>query len=468
MSVKPVIAIIGRPNVGKSTLFNRLTGKRLALVSNVPGLTRDRREDYAYIIGHKVKLIDTAGLEETVVGSIPERMRKQSEQALAKAHIILFIIDARTGIVPADIQFSKMTRRTGLPIVLVANKCEGLLAENILCEAFELGLGKPVSISAEHNKGIRELCTDILLGLGLKPIQTSCSKVKSQFNDIIDIPPKKEIVPYLQRPIKIAVVGRPNSGKSTLINALLDEERMITGPEPGLTHDAISSDFVWKGKNLKLFDTAGLRRKSRIHKNIEKLSASDTIRAIKFADVVILMIDASQALEHQDLTIADHVITEGRTIVIAINKWDKIENKQLVAKNIRLIVKDKLAQVQGVPIVQISALAECGLDKLMNATIAAYDVWNKRIGTSSLNLWLQEAVSQHMPPSFRGRRVRLRYITQPLTRPPTFAIFCSQPDGLSKSYTRYLLNSLRETFKIPGTPIRINIRKGKNPYAKRH
>ena len=474
-----VIAIVGRPNVGKSTLFNRLTGRRSALVSDMPGLTRDWRQNSAEVGGHKVMLVDTAGLEEAGAGSIPARMREQSEQAIFEADLVLFVIDARDGVTPADKQFAGIVRRAGRPAVLVANKCEGRQGVDGFYEAFELGLGDPVAISAEHGEGIGELHSDILAALGLKPAYTPAkrrgSKPVDRNGTASEIGQEKdrdqqteaETEAELQlRPMRIAIVGRPNAGKSTLVNALLGEERMITGPEPGLTRDSIASDFTWDGRQLRLFDTAGLRRKSRIQEKAEKLSATDSMRAIRFAEVVILVVDAAMPLEHQDLTIADHVIKEGRALVVAINKWDAVENKQQVSKDVRRIVDDRLAQVPGVPVVQISALAERGLDKLMNAALAAHEVWNRRIGTANLNRWLNEAVARHMPPAARGRRIRIRYMTQPSTRPPTFVAFCSQPDDLPQSYIRYLLNSLRNTFDLPGTPVRLNMRKGDNPYAK--
>lgn len=474
-----IIAIVGRPNVGKSTLFNRLVGRRSALVSDMPGLTRDRRQGRAEVGGHKVMLVDTAGLEEAGAGSIPARMREQSEQAIFEADLVLFVIDARDGVTPADKQFAGIVHRAGRPAVLVANKCEGRQGIDGFYEAFELGLGDPVAISAEHGEGIGELHCDILAALGLKPAYTTAKRRGSEPVDRTgtaseigqekdrDQRTEAETEAELQlRPMRIAIVGRPNAGKSTLVNALLGEERMITGPEPGLTRDSIASDFTWAGRQLRLFDTAGLRRKSRIQEKAEKLSATDSMRAIRFAEVVILMVDAAMPLEHQDLTIADHIIKEGRALVVAINKWDAVENKQQVSKDVRRIVDDRLAQVPGVPVVQISALAERGLDKLMNAALGAHEVWNRRIGTADLNRWLHEAVARHMPPAARGRRIRIRYMTQPSTRPPTFVAFCSQPDDLPQSYSRYLLNSLRDTFNLPGTPVRLNMRKGDNPYAK--
>lgn len=462
MSDMPTIAIVGRPNVGKSTLFNRLTGRRTALVSDMPGLTRDRREGECELGGHMIKLVDTAGLEEASSGSISSRMREQSEHAIETADVVLFVLDARDGVTPADKQFANIVRRSGQPAVVAANKCEGRQGIDGFYEAFELGLGEPVAISAEHGEGIGELEIDLLNALGLKPAERKRQRRgKTDENDAIG--DDRDLAP--QRPIRIAIVGRPNAGKSTLVNALLGEERMITGPEPGLTRDSIASDFEWKGRKLRLFDTAGLRRKSRVQERAEKLSTSDSIRAIRFAEVVILMIDAQAPLEHQDLTIGDMVVKEGRALVVAINKWDTIEAKQSTLAEIRKTVKDKLAQVPGVPMVQVSALAEKGLDKLMNETLQIHDTWNKRVPTSELNRWLQEAVARHTPPASKGRRIRLRYMTQPSTRPPTFIAFCSQPAGLPKSYLRYLTNGLREAFGLPGTPIRLNLRKGGNPYA---
>jgi GTP-binding protein len=467
----PVIAIVGRPNVGKSTLFNRLTGRRTALVSDMPGLTRDRREESAEIGGHEVRLVDTAGLEEAVSGSIPARMREQSERAIETADLVLFVIDARDGVTPADSQFASIVRRAGRPAVMVANKCEGRQGIDGFYEAFELGLGEPVAISAEHGEGIGELHRDILAALGLKskyerPGPRDRRRKADDGDEAGDGQDGSEVPVAPPRPIRIAIVGRPNAGKSTLVNALLGEDRMITGPEPGLTRDTIASDFDWQGQPLRLFDTAGLRRKSRIQERAERLSASDTMRAIRFAEVVIMMVDAAHPFEHQDLAIADHVIKEGRALVVAVNKWDTVEAKQQVAKDIRTTVADKLAQVPGVPVVQISALAERGLDKLMDATIAAHAVWNRRVSTAELNRWLREAVARHMPPAAKGRRIRIRYMTQPSTRPPTFIAFCSQPEGLPKSYVRYLTNGLRQAFDLPGTPIRLNMRRGDNPYAK--
>ena len=448
----PVIAIVGRPNVGKSTLFNRLTARRSALVSDMPGLTRDRREGEAALAGNRVTLIDTAGLEEADPASIAGRMRAQSEAAIAKADLVLFVLDARAGVVPADAAFAQVVRESGRPAVLVANKSEGRAGADGFYEAFRLGLGEPVAISAEHGEGIGELEETMLAALGLTP-------VAKRGGDKADAAPDASA-----RPIRVAIVGRPNSGKSTLVNALLGEERMLTGPEPGLTRDAVATDFLWGGRPVRLFDTAGLRRKARITDMAEKLSASDTVRAIRFAEVVVVLVDAQNALEHQDLTIADLVEEEGRAMVVAVNKWDLVADKQRTLKDLRETLKERLAQVPGVPLVTLSALSGRGLDRLEAAVFQAYARWNRRVPTPDLNRWLEEATGRHTPPAAKGRRIKLRYMTQPSARPPTFVAFCSQPEALPKAYLRYLTNSLRETFDLPGVPIRLKLRKGANPY----
>jgi GTP-binding protein len=464
MKDKPTVAIIGRPNVGKSTLFNRLTGRRTALVSDMPGLTRDRRLEAAVVLGHEFDLTDTAGLEEAPSGSIPARMRAQSEQAVDEADLVLFVIDARDGVTPADEKFADIVRKAGRPTILVANKCEGRKGDDGFYEAFALGLGQPVAISAEHGEGIGELEGEIVAALGFEiPRSPGKGRGRPSVAEAEVATPE----PATERALRIAVVGRPNAGKSTLINALLGEERMITGPEPGLTRDAIETDFTWQGRQMRLVDTAGLRRKAKITEVAEKLSASDAVRALRFAEVVIVLIDAERPFEHQDLTIASMVAEEGRALVIAINKWDLVAEKPRRMQELREMVADKLAQVPGVAIVTVSALAEQGLDKLMNAVAEAHRVWNRRVPTAQLNAWLQAAIGRHPPPAVSGRRVRIRYITQPSSRPPTFIAFTTRPDALPKSYLRYLLNGLREAFGLPGTPIRLNLRKGENPYSGR-
>ena len=452
------IAIVGRPNVGKSTLFNRLTAKRTALVSDMPGLTRDRREGEAEIAGHKVTLVDTAGLEEAPPGSIAARMRAQSETAISRADLVLFVLDAREGVVPTDAAFARAVRQSGRPVILVANKCEGRAAASGFYEAYQLGLGEPIAISAEHGEGLGDLTSAVLAALGLKPHR------KRKDND--DGPPEAEEEASAKvHPIRLAIVGRPNSGKSTLVNALLGEERMITGPEPGLTRDAVATDFAWNGRPVRLFDTAGLRRKARISEAAEKLAASDAVRAIRFAEVVVLLMDAEHPFEHQDLIIGDMVADEGRALVIAVNKWDLVPDKQRRLKELRETVEDRLAQVQGVSLVAISALAGSGLDKLMAAVLRSYETWNRRVSTGELNRWLAEALERHAPPASKGRRLKIRFMTQPSARPPTFVAFCGQQGGLPQAYLRYLTNSLRSAFDLPGVPIRIKLRKGENPFA---
>lgn len=459
MTSTPNVVIIGRPNVGKSTLFNRLTGRRAALVSDMPGLTRDRREGSATLGTHEVRLVDTAGLEEAPPGTIAARMTRQTEQALKAADLVLFVIDSREGVTPADAAFARLVRAAGRPAILVANKCEGRRGLDGFYEAFELGLGEPVAISAEHGKGMGELVSDMLMALGLEELapkkRTGADEAETEAETVAE------------RPIRVAIVGRPNSGKSTLVNALLGEERLLTGPEPGLTRDAIAIDFDWRGRKLSLIDTAGLRRKARVTETAEKLATADTLRSIRYAEVVILMVDAERPLEHQDLTIGDLVAEEGRALVIAVNKWDLIEEKQSLLRELREAVAEKLAQVPGVPVVPISALAERGLDRLLAAVLQVYEVWNRRVATPDLNRWLREAVERHAPPASKGRRIRIRYMAQVSTRPPTFVAFASQPKGLPKAYVRYLTKGIRETFDLPGVPIRFVLRKGENPYAGR-
>ena len=454
--MSPTIAIVGRPNVGKSTLFNRLTARRTALVSDMPGLTRDRREGGAEIAGHKVKLIDTAGLEEAAPGTIGARMRAQSETAIMQADLVLFLLDARDGVMPADAAFARVVRGSGRPVILVANKCEGRAGADGFYEAFQLGLGEPIAISAEHGEGIGDLIEAMLAALALKPQRTRKEAAGGE-------PGEQGI--GKSHPIRVAIVGRPNSGKSTLVNALLGEERMITGPEPGLTRDAVATDFAWANRPVRIFDTAGLRRKARISEAAEKLAASDAVRAIRFAEVVVVLIDAEHPFEHQDLTIADLVAEEGRALVIAVNKWDLVVDQHRKLKELRETAEDRLTQVAGVPLVAISALAGRGLDKLMAAVMRSYEIWNRRVPTPELNRWLGEALERHAPPASKGRRIKIRFMTQPSARPPTFVGFCTRAEALPRAYLRYLINSLRATFDLPGVPIRFKLRKGANPFA---
>ena len=444
------VAIVGRPNVGKSTLFNRLAGKRLALVDDQPGLTRDRREAEVVVGTCPVTLIDTAGLEAGDQG-LTARMRQQTEAAIAQADLVLFLIDARVGVTAADEIFAGLVRPSGKPVVLAANKAEGRAAEPGIYEAFALGLGEPLPISAEHGLGIGDITA---------AIEQACSEKTEAGTSAPELDQAEH------HKLRIAIVGRPNVGKSTLVNALLGEERMITGPEAGITRDSIPSELAWDGRPLRLFDTAGLRRKTRVEGKAEALSVGDTLRAIRFAEVVVLLLDAEQPFEKQDLQIADLIAQEGRALVIAVNKWDLVRDRDKRLAELREACQRLLPQIKGVALVTISATSGKGLDRLMAAVLDADAVWNRRLPTHRLNEWLAAVVDAHPPPAVAGRRIKLRYMTQANARPPTFVVFCSQPKALPDSYVRYLVNGLRESFDLPGVPIRLNLRKGANPYAK--
>jgi GTP-binding protein len=439
------VAILGRPNVGKSTLFNRLVGRRLALVDDTPGVTRDRREGEGRIADLNFRVIDTAGLEEAAPASLTGRMQAQTERALGDADVGLLVIDGREGVTEADRHFASWLRRAGKPVVLIVNKAEGRAALPGIGEAYRLGLGDPVPISAEHGEGLAELYERLV------PFSGSGAPA----------PPGHE------KALQLAIVGRPNVGKSTLVNRLIGEERLLTGPEAGITRDAITVDWVWQGRRLRLVDTAGLRRKPRVEGKLEQLSVGDALRAIRFAETVILITDALQPLERQDLTIARLVADEGRAVVLVANKWDVVDEPRALLKSLRERVSVSLPQLQGVAIVPVSALNRSGLDEMMEAAWAADEVWNRRISTADLNRWLAAAREHYPPPLVAGRRLRLRYITQVNTRPPTFALFASKPGELPDSYRRYLVNALRQDFDLPGTPIRMMLRKGENPYDPR-
>ncbi len=446
-------AIVGRPNVGKSTLFNRLVGKRLALVDDTPGVTRDRREGLARLGPLDFTVIDTAGLEDADAASLAGRMRAQTEAAIAEADIVLFMIDARAGITPLDSHFADLLRRTEKPVVLVANKAEGRPGEAGYYEAYGLGFGEPVPISAEHGEGLIDLI------LALEAAREAAGLAAPE--------PETGEAGEAGRPVSIAIVGRPNAGKSTLVNRLIGEDRMLTGPEAGITRDAITVDWQWRDRPVRLVDTAGLRKKARVQEKLEKLSVADALRAIRFAEVVVLTLDATIALEKQDLQIADLVESEGRAMVIALDKWDLIEKPAETLRELTMETGRLLPQWRGVPLVPVSGLTGMGIDALMQAVFAAHDLWNRRIPTAELNRWLSAMVEQHPPPAVSGRRLKLRYMTQVKARPPTFVAFCSRPEALPAAYRRYLVNGLRERFTLPGVPLRLMLRKGENPYAKK-
>jgi GTPase len=453
-----VVVILGRPNVGKSTLFNRLVGRRLALVDDAPGLTRDRREGEARIADLEFRAIDTAGLEEAAPASLASRMQAQTERALADADVALLVIDARAGVTEADRHFADWLRRSGKAVVLVANKTEGRATLPGIGEAYRLGLGDPVPISAEHGEGLA------LLYERLAPFADGAALPQEAEPGGL---PQKSGPEASVKPLLLAIVGRPNVGKSTLVNRLIGEDRLLTGPEAGITRDAIAVDWAWRGRAIRLVDTAGMRRRPRVEGRIEQLSVADALRAIRFAETVVLVLDALQPLERQDLTIGRLVADEGRALVLAATKWDMVADPAATLKRLHERLSISLPQLQGVAVVPVSGLTGRGLDKMMEAVGAADETWNRRVPTAELNRWLAATQQRHPPPLVAGRRLRLRYMTQVNTRPPSFALFASKPSELPDSYRRYLVNALREVFGLPGTPVRLMLRQGKNPYEAR-
>jgi len=446
------VALIGRPNVGKSTLFNRLVGKKLALVDDQPGVTRDRRAGDAHLGDLDFTVIDTAGLEESAETTLTGRMRAQTEAAILDSDAVIFLIDVRAGITPTDRHFATLVRRAGKPVILLANKAEGKLGMMESYEAFELGLGDPIPFSGEHGEGLADLYE------ALREI------FPRNENDDSDHDERDE--DDIERPLRIAIVGRPNAGKSTLINQLIGEERLLTGPEAGITRDSISVEWSYRGRPIKLYDTAGMRKRSKVEDKLEKLAVSDGLRAVKFAEVVVLLLDATIPFEKQDLAILSIIEREGRALVVGVNKWDLVAGE---AGRFQRMVEDAerlISNVKGAQIIPLSGMTGSGTDQLMDACFKAAEIWSTRVSTGQINRWLQGVLEKHPPPAISGRRIKIRYATQVKARPPHFALFGSQLDGLPDSYTRYLINSLRETFNLPGTPIRLSMRTAKNPYAK--
>jgi GTPase len=441
----PVVAIIGRPNVGKSTLFNRLVGKKLALVDDMPGVTRDRREGDAHLLGLDFRVVDTAGYEDKDAATLPGRMRAQTEAAVEMADVALFLIDSRAGIVPLDEEIARWLRGSTTPIVLVANKAEGRSGEQGVLESLALGFGDPVQMSAEHGEGIADLFEALL-----------------PFIDREEIEEEKENEE--DGPLKLAIVGRPNAGKSTLINRMLGEDRMITGPEAGITRDSIAIDWTWQGRPVRLIDTAGMRKKAKVQDKLEKLSVADALHAVDFAEVVVLLLDATLGLEAQDLRIADRVLQEGRALIIALNKWDVAENASSLFNGVKGALDEGLAQVKGVPLLTVSAATGKGLDTLIQVAFETRDAWSRRVPTGELNRWFERAVEANPPPAPGGKRIKLRYVTQAKTRPPGFVIFGTRVDQLPMSYQRYLINGIRRELGFGAVPVRLTLRAPKNPF----
>jgi len=449
----PTVAIVGRPNVGKSTLFNRLVGKKVALVDDRPGVTRDRREGEASLVGLEFRVIDTAGYEDEDPQTLPGRMRQQTEAAVRDADVALFLIDAREGLTPLDEEIGRWLRAGKTPVVVAANKAEGRAGETGRLEAYALGLGDPIAISAEHGEGVVDLFEMLRPHVEHEHYETDAEEQEEGHDDE-------------HAPLKLAIVGRPNAGKSTLVNRMVGEERMITGPEAGITRDSITLDWVWDGRPVRLVDTAGLRKRAKIEDKLEKLSGADTRRSIEHAEVVVLLLDATRGLEAQDLRIADHVIEECRALVIALNKWDVAEHASSLFNGVKAALEEGLSQLKGVPVLAISAKTGKAVDDVLKVAFELRESWSRRISTGELNRWFEDAVEANPPPAPSGRRIKLRYITQVKSRPPTFVVFGTRVDQLPDSYRRYLLNSMRRDLKLGPVPMRLTFRAPKNPYQR--
>lgn len=464
------VAIIGRPNVGKSTLFNRLVGRKLALVDDTPGVTRDRRPGDAKLIDLRFTIIDTAGLEQSAPDTLQGRMWAQTEAAIDEADLTLFVVDAKFGLTPADETLAELLRRRGRPVVLVANKSEAKGSDGGFYDAYGLGLGDPTPISAEHGQGMIDLRDAIVAAIGEDmafPSEDDEAVTNvNVYDDGIDLDDEEEIVDTYDetKPLRVAIIGRPNAGKSTLINRFLGEDRLLTGPEAGITRDSISVDWEWKGRTIKMFDTAGMRRKSRVTEKLEVMSVADSIRSIRFAETVVIVFDATIPFEKQDVQLVDLVLREGRAAVLAFNKWDLVEDPQSYLATLREMTENNLNQAKGIRAVPISGHTGYGLDRLMQNIIDTDRVWNRRVSTARLNRWLEQTTTQHPPPAVSGRRLKLKYMTQVKARPPAFMINCTRPESIPESYTRYLVNNLREDFDMPGVPIRVFYRGSDNPF----
>lgn len=461
MPPAPRIAIVGRPNVGKSTLFNRLVGKKLALVDDMPGVTRDRREGEAELLGLKFRIVDTAGFEEDAIETLPGRMRAQTEAAVEDADLALFVIDSRAGLMPLDEHIARWLRAGDTPVVVLANKAEGSQGDHGIMEAFSLGFGEPIAFSAEHGQGLADL---------FQAIRPHIEREEDEFGDDTEGDPTDEDE-EARGPLKLAIVGRPNAGKSTLINRILGEDRLITGPEAGITRDSISIDWQWQDRegemrDVRLIDTAGMRKRAKVQDKLEKLSVADALHAVDFAEVVVLLLDATLGLEAQDLRIADKVLQEGRALIIALNKWDVSENGSSLYQGVRAALNEGLAQCRGVPLLTISGATGKGIDDLISAAFDTREAWSKRIQTSLLNRWFDEALEANPPPAPGGKRIKLRYITQVRTRPPTFSVFGNRVDDLPESYRRYLVNGIRRELGFGAVPVRLNLRGSTNPFDK--
>ncbi|PLK72471.1 ribosome biogenesis GTPase Der [Rhizobium sp. TH135] len=467
------VAIVGRPNVGKSTLFNRLVGKKLALVDDTPGVTRDRRPGDAKLVDLRFTIIDTAGLEEAGPETLQGRMRAQTEMAIDEADLTLFVVDAKFGLTPVDQTLAEMLRRRGRPVVLVANKSEARGSDAGFYDAYTLGLGEPVPISAEHGQGMIDLRDAIVEAIGEDrafPEEEDVAETDVLLPEDSDLEGEEdEAEPEYDetKPLRVAIVGRPNAGKSTLINRFLGEDRLLTGPEAGITRDSISVEWDWRGRTIKMFDTAGMRKKARVQEKLEKLSVADALRAIRFAETVVIVFDATIPFEKQDLQIVDLCLREGRAAVLAFNKWDLVDDPQALLTELREKTERLLPQARGIRAVPMSGQTGYGLEKLMQNIIDTDKVWNKRISTAKLNRWLDAVTTQHPPPAVSGRRLKLKYMTQVKARPPAFMISCTRPDALPESYVRYLTNGLRADFDMPGVPIRIHFKAGENPFEGR-